>query len=238
MSESTRTVEQDIERIREIEQRRQEYQRTFSYDGYKTVRKELFAHLRDPAFTITPEGITFNTACINSFKDIVYIKPHINEELKRFAITPCSSYDKNALRWCVAKPDKRKPRKIIGRPFSKLLYRLMDWEPDHRYKVMGFRIEDKDGTPVYVFDLTIFEGIEIVKLKMKKAGVDQVPVDKLGVSGNTAESFSADNSSEQVRPKPQLSKKALSSFGDSVEETNRMMGDNSMKGYRQIEFLR
>lgn len=266
MSESVKTAEQEIERIREIERRRQEYQRTFSYDGYKTVRKELFAHLRDPAVTITPEGITFNTACINSFEDVVYIKPHINEELKRFAITPCSQDDKNALRWCIAKSDRRKSRKIVGRPFADLLYGLMGWESDHRYKVMGFQIEDKDGTPVYIFDLTLFEGTKIVKRKRRKAGEnpsttdESVVADETGVSDGSAETSvsdgsdltnssdkdpTTDSSSEQAlkpqtseRPKPQLSEKAQSSFGDSVEETNRMMSDNSLEGYHQIEFLR
>jgi len=271
MSESVKTADQEIERIREIERRRQEYQRTFSYDGYKTIRKELFAHLRDPAVTITPEGITFNTACINSFEDVVYIKPHINEDLKRFAITPCSPDDKNALRWCVAKPDKRKSRKIVGKPFSDLLYGLMGWESDHRYKVMGFQIEDKDGTPVYIFDLTLFEGTKIVKRKRRKSEENLVATDESMVSDGTAETGvsdgsginsssiidgstagnssdedpTTDSSSEQAlkpqiseRPKPQLSEKAQSSFGDSVEETNRMMSDNSLEGYHQIEFLR
>ena len=29
-----------------------EIQKTFSYDGYQTVRRELFAHLREPQMTI------------------------------------------------------------------------------------------------------------------------------------------------------------------------------------------
>lgn len=30
----------------------EELESTFSYDGYQVVRKELFAHLRDPAIVI------------------------------------------------------------------------------------------------------------------------------------------------------------------------------------------
>ena len=33
----------------ERDARAEELQSTFSYDGYQVVRKELFAHLRDPA---------------------------------------------------------------------------------------------------------------------------------------------------------------------------------------------
>ncbi len=40
----------------------EELESTFSYDGYQVVRKELFAHLRDPAIVIRKDSITFNTA--------------------------------------------------------------------------------------------------------------------------------------------------------------------------------
>ena len=44
-----------------------EIQKTFSYDGYQTVRRELFAHLREPQMTIRTDSITFNNACIEGF---------------------------------------------------------------------------------------------------------------------------------------------------------------------------
>ena len=55
----------NINRAREIEERAMEYQQSFSYENFRVIRKELFAHLRDPALTIRPDSITFNTACIN-----------------------------------------------------------------------------------------------------------------------------------------------------------------------------
>ena len=35
-----------------VAQRTAELEKEFSYDGYQVVRKELFAHLRDPAIVI------------------------------------------------------------------------------------------------------------------------------------------------------------------------------------------
>lgn len=43
-----RAIERE-KREAELEKRTEEFRRTFSYDGYQVVRKELFAHLRDPA---------------------------------------------------------------------------------------------------------------------------------------------------------------------------------------------
>lgn len=36
--------------------RAEELESTFSYDGYQVVRKELFAHLRDPAIVIRKDS--------------------------------------------------------------------------------------------------------------------------------------------------------------------------------------
>lgn len=49
--------------------RAEELESAFSYDGYQVVRKELFAHLRDPAIVIRKDSITFNTACITGLED-------------------------------------------------------------------------------------------------------------------------------------------------------------------------
>ena len=42
----------DAEHESAVAQRTAELENEFSYDGYQVVRKELFAHLRDPAITI------------------------------------------------------------------------------------------------------------------------------------------------------------------------------------------
>ena len=62
----------------ERDARAEELQSTFSYDGYQVVRKELFAHLRDPAIVIRKDSITFNTACITGLEDVVYIHVMFN----------------------------------------------------------------------------------------------------------------------------------------------------------------
>lgn len=96
--------------------RAEELESTFSYDGYQVVRKELFAHLRDPAIVIRKDSITFNTACITGLEDVVYVHVMFNSDLKRIVVRGCDENDKDALRWCVAKPDKRKSRKMSCKP--------------------------------------------------------------------------------------------------------------------------
>ena len=94
-----------------IDQKAIELAEDFSYDGYQVVRRELFAHLREPAVVIRRDSVTFNTACIAGLEDAVYIQILVNQDSKRMVVRKCEENDKDALRWCVAKPDKRKSRK-------------------------------------------------------------------------------------------------------------------------------
>ena len=134
----------------------EELESTFSYHGYQVVRKELFAHLRDPAIVIRKDSITFNTACISGLEDVVYVHVMFNSDLKRIVVRGCDENDKDALRWCIAKPDKRKSKKMSCKPFSELVYNEMGWDSDCRYKILGYRI-NFEGETLYVFDLLVPE---------------------------------------------------------------------------------
>ena len=87
----------NINRAREIEERAMEYQQSFSYENFRVIRKELFAHLRDPALTIRPDSITFNTACINKLEDVSHIKIYIDHNAKQLAIKDCDPDDKKVI---------------------------------------------------------------------------------------------------------------------------------------------
>ena len=129
-----------------------EIQKTFSYNGYQTVRRELFAHLREPQMTIRKDSITFNTACIEGLEETVYIQVLVNQDQKRLVIKKCEKDDRDSLRWCIQKNDKRKSRKITGRQFCNMIYKMMSWDNLCRYKILGHRI-DYQGETLYVFEL-------------------------------------------------------------------------------------
>lgn len=160
------------------EQRTKELEDSFSYDGYQVVRKELFAHLREPAVTIRKDSITFNTACIEGLEDVVYVHVMFNEDLKRIVVEACDENEKDALRWCIEKPDKRKSRKMTCRPFSDLIYNTMGWEKDCRYKVLGYRIIF-EGKTIYIFDLLVPEIFHESRKRKKgeQAPEGETPVD-------------------------------------------------------------
>lgn len=158
---------EDEETGSEREKRLKELQSTFSYNGYKVIRKELFAHLRDPALVIRKDSIAFNTACINGLEGVVYVHVMFNEDLQRIVVRGCGHDEKDALRWCVPKGEDRKSRKMNCKPFAEYVYEQLSWEKTCRYKILGYRIE-YEGEALYIFDLKVPEIFEDRKRPRKK----------------------------------------------------------------------
>lgn len=210
-----------------VAQRTAELEKEFSYDGYQVVRKELFAHLRDPAIVIRKDSVTFNTACINGLEDVVYIHMMFNKELKRIVVEGCDENDKDALRWCVAKPDKRKSRKMMGRPFSELVYREMGWEEGCRYKILGYRIQF-EGKTLYVFDLNVPE-VFLEKKRKKKTDDDIGPSEPVTTQ--------AEEQPEVNTRKGYYPEDIANTFGVSVERHREDVVFHRMDGYVSVGML-
>lgn len=210
----------------------------FSYDGYQVVRRELFAHLREPAVVIRRDSVTFNTACIAGLEDAVYIQILVNQDSKRMVVRKCEENDKDALRWCVAKPDKRKSRKMTNKIFSAMMYEMMGWNLDCRYKILGHKITFEDET-IYVFDLMETEiFLDIKGKRAKKDTESQFTTEKANSIEETA-SNSIDNerSVEEIKRKnriPFYPKEWKDSFGLPVEEHRKALEINMLDGYAEF----
>ena len=128
----------------------------FSFEGYQVVRREFFSHKFDPTLTIRGNSIIFNNACISKLEQVVYVQVLVNPTAEKLVIRPCEEGARDAIRWCIAKDDKRKSRQITCGLFTAKLYEMMGWEALYRYKLQGTRISYQ-GEQLYVFDLTSTE---------------------------------------------------------------------------------
>ena len=214
------------------EQRTAELEQSFSYDGYQIVRKELFAHLRDPAITIRKDSVTFNTACIEGLEDVVYIHMMFNRELKRIVVEGCDENDKDALRWCIAKPDKRKSRKMVGKPFSELVYREMGWDENCRYKILGYRIQF-EGKTLYVFDLMVPEIFHERKSRKKN---EQASQEVAEMPNEDAQNNNAAETEVNTR-KGYYPDDVANTFGVPVEQYRADTEIQQMDGYISVGIL-
>lgn len=215
-----------------VDQKAIELAEDFSYDGYQVVRRELFAHLREPAVVIRRDSVTFNTACIAGLEDAVYIQILVNQDNKRMVVRKCEENDKDALRWCVAKPDKRKSRKMTNKIFSAMMYEMMGWNLDCRYKILGHKITFEDET-IYVFDL--METEIFLDIKRKKAKKDTESQSTTENANNIEETASSDT--EEIKRKNRIAfypKEWKDSFGLPVEEHRKALEINMLDGYAEF----
>lgn len=231
-------INQTIENTENIDQKALELAQDFSYDGYQVVRRELFAHLREPAVVIRRDSVTFNTACIAGLEDAVYIQILVNQDNKRMVVRKCEENDKDALRWCIEKPDKRKSRKMSNKLFSAMMYDMMGWNTDCRYKILGHKITHEDEI-MYIFDLLETEIFMDTKRK-KKANPDSLEKKEELVTAETDQT--PEQNQEEIAAKvvrklnriPFYPKDWKDSFGLSVEEHKKALETNIIDGY--IEF--
>lgn len=231
-------INQTIENTENIDQKALELAQDFSYDGYQVVRRELFAHLREPAVVIRRDSVTFNTACIAGLEDAVYIQILVNQDNKRMVVRKCEENDKDALRWCIEKPDKRKSRKMSNKLFSAMMYDMMGWNTDCRYKILGHKITHEDET-MYIFDLLETEIFMDTKRK-KKANPDSLEKKEELVTAETDQT--SEQNQEKIAAKvarklnriPFYPNNWKDSFGLSVEEHKKALETNITDGY--IEF--
>ena len=231
-------INQTIENTENIDQKALKLAQDFSYDGYQVVRRELFAHLREPAVVIRRDSVTFNTACIAGLEEAVDIQILVNQDNKRMVVRKCEENDKDALRWCIEKPDKRKSRKMSNKLFSAMMYDMMGWNTDCRYKILGHKITHEDET-MYIFDLLETEIFMDTK-RQKKTNPDSVEKKEELVTAETDQTL--EQNQEEIAAKvarklnriPFYPKNWKDSFGLSVEEHKKALETNITDGY--IEF--
>ena len=222
------------------EDRRQELERTYSREGYCVIRKELFPHQRDPAMTIRDGNITFNTACINGLENVVYVRFEINEDLKRLVIKPCDENDKHAVRWCVAKLDKRKTRYIKCPDVTDKIFSLMGWDKKYRYKILAFMIAP-EGENFYIFDLLIWEKTRIGSRRKKGEAPETAeaiaPIEETGeqTENNTGEETQAE--AARLPLEERFSADVAGSFGISVDQLQRDTEVKETDGFVTMDLI-
>ena len=152
-------------------------------------------------------------------QNATHVHVMFNSDLKRIVVRGCDENDKDALRWCISKPDKRKSRKMTCKPFSELVYKEMGWDIECRYKMLGYRISF-EGETLYVFDLLVPEIFH--EGKNQKNGTDQKNVQETKPV-NTRKGFYPDD--------------IAGTFGVPVEEHLKESEVQQMDGYVSVGML-
>lgn len=123
--------------------------------GFQVLRKEFSSHKFDAAITVSNSGISFNSACIRFYEHTNHVQILIDENSNQIAIRCCDQYQHNAMQWArnQRKDDKRVPRPIKAFPACERLFKIMGWNQDYRYKILGTRrIFDNADIVLFLMD--------------------------------------------------------------------------------------
>mgnify|MGYP001104181384 FL=1 len=123
---------------------------------YEIVSPEFFAHIKEPALTVNVDKIGVNAACVRLMPDVEYVQILVNRKEKKLLLKPCDEIEITGYRWGRTKDGKRYPSQRTGEPFVLTLCKIMDWNPDYRYKVLGKMVR-ANGQALIAFDLTSSE---------------------------------------------------------------------------------
>lgn len=123
-------------------------------DDYEVLRREFVSHVFDAACTFRSDSISFNSAAINKMEDSDYINILINKKSKVMIIRACHQDDPDSIKWCSRKRDtgKRVSKKITCRTFASMMYDMMGWSSENRYKIQATIIRTQEEI-LLVFNL-------------------------------------------------------------------------------------
>lgn len=147
---------------------------SFDFDGYQVVRREFFAHLREPSVTFNNCKFSVNTACLTKFPKTEYVQVLVSRDEKILALRPCEENARDSFLWCNITHGKRKPRAITCKLFFAKIVSFLNWNPDNRYKLLGKVVHAK-GEYLLAFDLTSKEEYQRIFKEGEKPRSSRTP---------------------------------------------------------------
>lgn len=169
--------EKEFALIKELVQARMEQKQNLEYEsfeGYELPPRTQFSMLKKPAVSIKYGKLTFNMASIRLFEGVKHILPIVNTKKKKLAVIPCAEEESATVEWArINKQGNWVNKDIISIDFVENLFKLMDWDRECRYKILG-RIAASERGLILVFEME-----EAIMFTPKKEEyIDQVTGEK------------------------------------------------------------
>lgn len=203
----------------------------FDFAGFQVVRREFFAHLREPSCTFNNCKFYVNAACLTRFPTSDYVQVLVNRQKKILALRPCPEAAKDSFQWCNESKGKRKPKQITCKLFYAKIVAMMDWNPNHRYKLLGQIIHSNDEY-LLAFDLTATEVYRRVTTDDSKSKTSRIPVFPAEWQNQFGQPFSEHKNSMQINIVDGYA--VYSIKGEAVEKGNNEIAQPEESEYKPL----
>ena len=169
----------------------------FDFGEFQVVRREFFAHLREPSLTFNNCRIYVNMAAVSKFPHTDYMQVLINRERKILALRPCKEGARDSFKWCYESKGKRKPSQITCKIFFAKVFTMMEWNSDCRYKLLG-NVIHSNGEYMLAFDLTSTEVYQMTYVEGAKPKASKTPIFPAGWQNQFGMPFNEHRQSMQI----------------------------------------
>ena len=121
--------------------------RQIDTSGYEVVRKTFLGDGDVPQLTFSKGRFHVNRYCLKQFPEDDYVQVLVKQDTKEVILLPKRRVVRNSVRWSAQ--TKRMPKKIGADPLYYLIFKLMQWDFQMRYRIDGEIIENKDERILY-----------------------------------------------------------------------------------------
>lgn len=212
----------------------------FDLREYELVRKQFLSSQRDASLTFSKEGIQFSASCISTLEKTSYIEMLLNPLQQSLVVRPSSKDKKNAMQWANARGDQYVPRVIRCGVFLPILYDIMNWNANYKYRVKSIKKRNDSGE-ILLFDLRdteVFIPNDIAQITGKLATAPGVEIELLSARSKRsfvaypptwAESFGSNFYAEYQPPE------LIRMTSDAVNDTQQAGKPFTREGEEKIE---
>jgi len=124
----------------------------FDLRDYEVVRGQFLDVARDSSVTFRDDRLVYSSTCIRSLQKVMYVEMLIHPTQKTLVVRPSLKDKKNNIKWAIARGDQYYSRTVFCSVFMPVLYELMGWDTEYRYRVKGIKKKNDSGE-ILLFDL-------------------------------------------------------------------------------------
>ena len=121
------------------------------FSNYQVVRQEFGSTPEEVQISFNRGRFYINSYGLEQFPNENYIQILVDDKSQTVVIKPLTEKKRDSFLWCGGLK-KRKPRRVISLPLCYLLFSMMNWNWNARYRITG-EIEDYGEDRVIFFDL-------------------------------------------------------------------------------------
>lgn len=127
---------------------------------YQMIAAGFFAQTREPALTINENKVCVNATAVRMFPDVDYMEILINTEEQKVAFKPCDELRMSSYKWVKTKDGKRYATQRTGLPFVLCVCKVMGWDPNKRWRILGKKLHSQTNDEILIFDLKAGQGFD------------------------------------------------------------------------------